>query len=66
MGDDGIELAPDKFTVHIVEPRDTLSKLAKHYLGDAQRWPEIAAANRYKITNPDLIYVGQSLRIPIA
>jgi nucleoid-associated protein YgaU len=66
MGEDGIELAPDKFTAHIVERGDTLSKLAKHYLGDAQRWPEIAAANRYKITNPDLIYVGQSLRIPVA
>jgi uncharacterized protein (DUF2235 family) len=65
MGDNGIELAPDKFTIHIVEPGDTLSKLAKRYLSDAQRWPEIASANRYKITNPDLIYVGQALRIPL-
>ena len=65
MGADGIELAPENFTVHVVEPGDTLSKLAKRYLFDAKRWPEIAAANRYKITDPDLIYVGQSLRIPI-
>ncbi|MBJ6988957.1 DUF2235 domain-containing protein [Devosia sp. MC521] len=66
MGEDGIELAPDNFTAHIVEPGDTLSGLAKRYLGDAKRWPEIASANRYKITNPDLIYVGQALRIPLA
>ena len=66
MGQDGIELAPENFTIHVVEAGDTLSKLAKAYFGDAKRWPELAAANRYKISDPDLIYVGQALRIPVA
>jgi hypothetical protein len=64
MGENGISPPPDEFTIHIVEQGDYLSLLAKHYLGDAKRWTEIAAANRYKISDPDLIYIGQALRIP--
>jgi nucleoid-associated protein YgaU len=43
---------------------DTLSKIAKRFYGDANRWPRIHEANRDQITNPDLIYPGQTLRIP--
>lgn len=66
MGKDGIKLAPDEFNAYVVEQGDTLSKLAHRFLGDAKRWPEIFEANKYKISDPDLIYVGQALRIPIA
>jgi uncharacterized protein YidB (DUF937 family) len=43
---------------------DTLSKIAKHYYGDANDWPKIFDANRDKLSNPDRINVGQVLRIP--
>ncbi|WP_411727446.1 YidB family protein [Methyloglobulus sp.] len=43
---------------------DTLSKIAKHYYGDANQWPKIFDANRDKLSNPDRINVGQVLRIP--
>jgi uncharacterized protein YidB (DUF937 family) len=43
---------------------DTLSKIAKHYYGDANEWPKIFDANRDKLSNPDKINVGQVLRIP--
>jgi uncharacterized protein YidB (DUF937 family) len=43
---------------------DTLSKIAKHYYGDANEWPKIFDANRDKLSNPDRINVGQVLRIP--
>lgn len=43
---------------------DTLSKIAKHYYGNANDWPKIFDANRDKLSNPDRINVGQVLRIP--
>ncbi len=45
---------------------DSLSKIAKHFYGDANKWPRIHEANRDQIKNPDLIYPGQKLRIPTA
>ena len=43
---------------------DSLSKIAKRYYGDANKWPRIHEANRDQIKNPDLIHPGQRLRIP--
>lgn len=45
---------------------DSLSKIAKHQYGNASKWPTIYEANRDLIKDPDLIYPGQSLRIPEA
>lgn len=54
----------DLFGVHTVASGDTLSKLAKMYLGDAGRYMEIFNANKDRLSNPDLIKVGQRLNIP--
>ena len=54
----------DIFGVHTVVSGDTLSKLAKGYLGDAGRYMEIFKANTDKLSNPDQIKVGQRLNIP--
>jgi len=43
---------------------DTLSKIAKHFYGNANRWHDIFDANRDQISNPDLIKPGQVLKIP--
>jgi nucleoid-associated protein YgaU len=43
---------------------DSLSKIAKRFYGDANKWPRIHEANRDQIKNPDLIHPGQKLRIP--
>jgi nucleoid-associated protein YgaU len=43
---------------------DSLSKIAKRYYGDAQQWRRIYEANKDEIKNPDLIYPGQTFRIP--
>ena len=40
------------------------SPVAKAMYGDASRWREIFEANQDTISNPDLIEVGQELRIP--
>ena len=54
----------DVFGVHTVASGDTLSKLAKVYLGDAGRYMEIFNANKETLSNPDMIKVGQRLNIP--
>lgn len=54
----------DVFGVHTVVSGDTLSKLAKTYLGDSGRYMEIFNANKGALSNPDLIKVGQRLNIP--
>jgi len=43
---------------------DTLSKIAKREYGDASKWHQIYEANRDTIKNPDLIYPGQTFKIP--
>ncbi|MCB1792600.1 MAG: peptidoglycan-binding protein LysM [Gammaproteobacteria bacterium] len=43
---------------------DTLSKIAKHYYGNAMDYPKLFEANREVIKDPDLIYPGQKIRVP--
>jgi LysM repeat protein len=54
----------DVLGVHTVVSGDTLSKLAKQYLGDAGRYMEIFNANKDTLSTPDMIKVGQKLNIP--
>ncbi|PID61202.1 MAG: peptidoglycan-binding protein LysM [Gammaproteobacteria bacterium] len=54
----------DNVVYYTVESGDTLSKIAKEYLGDAMAYPQIFEANREVIKDPDLIYPGQKIRIP--
>ena len=49
---------------YMVKSGDSLSKIAKNALGDANRWPEIFELNRDRISEPDLIYPDQELRLP--
>lgn len=45
---------------------DTLSHIAKRFYGNANKYPLIFEANREVIKDPDLIYPGQTIRIPKA
>jgi nucleoid-associated protein YgaU len=51
---------------YTVKAGDTLSKIAKHLLGDANAYPAIFAANRDQLSDPDKIKPGQVLKIPQA
>lgn len=51
---------PDEW--HIVKSGDTLSSIAADYLGDSDKYIELAKING--IANPDLIKVGQKIQIP--
>ncbi len=47
---------------YTVQAGDNLSKIGKKFYGNANEYPKIASANG--ISNPDLIRVGQNLKIP--
>ncbi|KIN80791.1 LysM peptidoglycan-binding domain-containing protein [Clostridium botulinum] len=54
----------NKPKTHTVSGNDTLWHIAKRYLGDGNKWPQIYNLNKDKIKNPNLIYTGQVLRLP--
>jgi nucleoid-associated protein YgaU len=49
---------------YTVQPGDNLTKISKHFYGDANKYHVIAQANQ--IENPDKIKAGQKLIIPAA
>lgn len=49
---------------HIVSKGETLSKIAEKYYGDSGLYMKIFEANQDILKNPDLIKIGQKLRIP--
>ena len=49
---------------YVVAKGDSLSKIAQRAYGDGGKWRKIYEANKDIIKDPDLIYPGQSLRIP--
>jgi nucleoid-associated protein YgaU len=53
------------FQQHAVAPGETLSAIAQQQYGDPNQWPRIFDANRDEISNPNLIFPGQVLRIPV-
>jgi nucleoid-associated protein YgaU len=54
-----------KIEYYVIQKGDTLSKIAKQFLGNAMDYPKIFEANREVIQDPDLIYPGQKIRIPL-
>jgi nucleoid-associated protein YgaU len=69
----GVGAVNDMITVSTPEPEskwhtvvsgDTLSKIAKSFYGDANKYPVIFEANKPMLKHPDKIYPGQLLRIP--
>lgn len=53
-----------KATTYTVKKGDCLWAIAKKYLGNGAKYNLIYNANKDKIKNPNLIYVGQVLTIP--
>ncbi|QDY09489.1 transcriptional regulator [Micromonospora sp. HM134] len=66
-----IQVADQRY-LYTVERHDTLSKVAKEWLGDANRWPQICQLNKHRhfpgtggtLRDCDLIYPGWELRLP--
>jgi len=47
-----------------VQPKDNLVDISQRLYGRYDRWREIYAANKDKITDPKVIHIGQKLLIP--
>lgn len=58
--------APKKETTYTVKKGDCLWNIAKKFYGNGSKYTKIYEANKDKIKNPNLIYVGQVLTIPSA
>ncbi|MDO5969327.1 peptidoglycan-binding protein LysM [Flavivirga aquimarina] len=70
----GIAIVDDQITVEHVEPEaqfytvisgDTLGKIAKKFYNDTTKYPIIFEANKPMLSDPNKIYSGQLLRIPV-
>jgi nucleoid-associated protein YgaU len=57
--------AAEKVEYDVIKSGDTLSGIAAKYYGKGSLYPRIFEANREIIKNPDLIYPGQKIRIPM-
>src|SRR5687768_5770889 len=53
-------------STYTVKSGDTLSKIAKEHLGDANAYMKIFEANKDQLNDPDKIKPGQVLKIPSA
>jgi len=56
--------AAEEPALYEVKSGDTLGAIAQRFYGKASLYPKIFEANRDILTNPDLIKVGQKLKIP--
>jgi len=52
------------FHIHKVSKGENLSLIAKKYLGNANKYMDVFNANKDILKNPDLIQIGQELKIP--
>ncbi|MFG3259855.1 Gmad2 immunoglobulin-like domain-containing protein [Streptomyces sp. NPDC048172] len=53
------------FREHRVTPGETLSRIAEAHYGDSSLYPRLVRANPDRIDDPDLIFPGQVLRVPV-
>ena len=56
--------AAQQAKTYTVQSGDTLSKIAKAHLGDANAYMKIFEANKDQLSDPDKIKPGQVLKIP--
>ncbi len=63
----GTRIVPDYigYREHVVKKGDTLSAIARKHYGQPNLYPRIVRANPTQISDPDLIFPGQVLKVPI-
>jgi LysM repeat protein len=49
---------------YIVQPGDTLSSIAQRFYGNPADWPWLYHVNESVVHNPNVIYVGEKLKVP--
>lgn len=66
VNDENFSAPPDEVPTefYVIQKGDSLSKIAKQYYGDPMKYPIIFEANLEVIKDAELIYPGQTIRIP--
>ncbi len=62
--DNRLEVAAPTFEVYTIKKGDSLSKIAKHYYGDAMKYKELFELNKDVLKDPNTIFPGQEIKIP--
>ncbi len=65
--DDRLEVAAPAapaFEVYTIKKGDSLSKIAKHYYGDAMKYKELFELNKDVLKDANTIFPGQEIKIP--
>lgn len=57
-------LNSEYYHLHTVKSGESLSKISKYYYKDADKYMQIFNANKDQLKNPDMIKVGQKIKIP--
>ena len=65
MADIKVEIT-DYYHMHTDAKGESLSKIAKHYYGDAMKYKDIFEANKDKIKDVNVIFPDQEFVIPFA
>jgi nucleoid-associated protein YgaU len=50
--------------IYVLREGESLSRVAKAFYGDAERWRDLVEANKDKIPNPDMVKAGTIIVIP--
>jgi len=66
VNDENLEAPPaeEETEFYTVKSGDSLWKIAQKFYGNGNKYQRIFEANKEVIKNPDLIYPGQTLRLP--
>jgi nucleoid-associated protein YgaU len=57
-------IASSPYRVHTIVNGDTLSRIARRYLGSADRYMEIFALNRGVLRDPEVLPIGEQIKLP--
>ena len=61
-----LRIPPVAAPIHTVAKGESLGSIAKHWYGKAGRYTDIFEANTNILDNPNVVEVGQALRIPLS
>ena len=61
---DPVAAQPATVETYVVQPGDTLSRIAAKVYNDPGKWSRIYEANRSQLPRPESVRVGQTLKIP--
>ncbi len=60
-----IEEPKEEFEYYVVQKYDTLQKISKKFYGTSSKWKYLFNYNKDRIKNPDKVYPGTKIKVPV-